>query len=416
MSNGSDGFPRRLHAEISQWQADGIITAEQAVAIRQRYASPAAGSAIGNRTVSVIAIMGVALIGVGIIAFIAANWPRIDTMARLALLIGGVPAIYVAGWALAYRGGYVRIGTAVILLGAIAFGAAIHLIAQIYHVPVNHPNLVPLWFLGVAPLAYIIRSRAILALSIALLLAAAGFRAQQWLPRTTDASLMLLVPLFLLLGAALFAAGRLQSRFAFTRPFARIFDIAGLLVASAAVYLLSYHFIWEEIAAERHGIIGTNFLAAEYWAVAGAAAALSCVAVGVAAWRIPERRRPLAWWEIAAVATMLAVAAGIWPSMWYGGAWLWWGFNLVMLAAVLGMIAAGCRWNRAYLINLAVIIFAITLFTRYFEFGFSLLGQSLAFIVAGAILLAGGFGLEFLRRRLLKRIPGTEPLPTETPQ
>lgn len=419
MSNGSDGFPRRLHAEIGQWQADGIITAEQAAAIRQRYAPAEAGSAIGNRTVSVIAIMGVALIGAGIIAFIAANWPRIDTMARLALLIGGAPAIYVAGWALAYRGGYVRTGTAVILLGAIAFGAAIHLIAQIYHVPVNHPNLVPLWFLGVAPLAYITRSRAILAFSIALLLAAAGFRAQQWLPDTGDA-LMLLLPLFLLLGAALFAAGRLHARFAFTRPFARIFDLAGLLVASAAVYLLSYHILWQGIAAERGGIIAANFLAAEYWAVAGAAAALSGVAVGVAAWRLPARRRPLARWEIAAVAAMVAVAAGTYPGLWYGGAWLWWVFNLVILAAVLGMIAAGCRWNRAYLINLAVIIFAITLFTRYFEFGFSLLEQSLAFIVAGAILLAGGFGLEFLRRRLLKRIPGaetrsTEPLPTETP-
>ena len=50
-----------------------------------------------------------------------------------------------------------------------------------------------------------------------------------------------------------------------------------------------------------------------------------------------------------------------------------------MLAGVLAMIVAGYRWNRAYLINLAVPIFAITLFTRYFEFGLGLLGQSVAF-------------------------------------
>ena len=75
-----------------------------------------------------------------------------------------------------------------------------------------------------------------------------------------------------------------------------------------------------------------------------------------------------------------------------------------MLAGVLAMIAAGYRWNRAYLINLAVPIFAITLFTRYFEFGLGLLGQSVAFIVAGVILLAGGFGMEYLRRRLVRRM------------
>ena len=68
------------------------------------------------------------------------------------------------------------------------------------------------------------------------------------------------------------------------------------------------------------------------------------------------------------------------------------------------MIAAGYRWNRAYLINLAVPIFAITLFTRYFEFGLGLLGQSVLFIVAGVILLAGGFGMEYLRRRLVRRM------------
>ena len=69
-------FTRQLPAEVAHWQADGIITAEQAEAIRNRYASdsPEAGhSAIGNRVVTVIAVMGAVLIGLGIIAFIAAN-------------------------------------------------------------------------------------------------------------------------------------------------------------------------------------------------------------------------------------------------------------------------------------------------------------------------------------------------------
>ena len=232
--DGAD-FARRLPAEVSRWQADGLISEEQAAAILERYpqTTETSGSAIGNRTVSVIAIMGAALIGLGIIAFIAANWSDIPTLAKLAMMVVGTPVIYVAGWLLSYRFGFVRIGTAVILLGAVAFGASIHLVAQTYHVPVNHPNLMPAWFLGVIPLAYIIRSQSVLGLSLIILLVATAFRAQEWAPDVFNDEMVWLAPAYLVLGTLLFAAGRLQSRFDYTRPFARIFDIVGLLVTAA---------------------------------------------------------------------------------------------------------------------------------------------------------------------------------------
>ena len=403
-------FTRQLPAEIARWQADGIITAEQAQAIRNRYPSDspeAGGSAIGNRVVTVIAIMGAALIGLGIIAFIAANWSDIPKLAKLALMVVGTPAIYVIGWFIGYRFGYARIGIAIILLGAIAFGASIHLVAQTYHVPVNHPNLVPLWFLGVIPLAYITRSRAMLGLSIILFLAAAGFRAQEWaLDFEEEVTFMVpfMVPAFLTLGAFLFAAGRMQARFADTRHFARLFDLAGLLVVAAAIYVLSFNSLWEAMAEYRPSFA---VLSVEYWLAVGIAGLAAAVMVGVAGWRTGQRSGQI-WWEAGAVGAMAVIAAVMWLGLAFGGAWLWWVFNLVMLAGVLAMIAAGYRLNRAYLINLAVPIFAITLFTRYFEFGLGLLGQSVAFIVAGVILLAGGFGMEYLRRRLVRRIRESE--------
>ena len=145
-------------------------------------------------------------------------------------------------------------------------------------------------------------------------------------------------------------------------------------------------------------------LSVEYWTVVGIAASLAAAALGFTGWLDRRRRSTLFIWEASALAGMAVVAAAMWVGLLAGAEWLWWVFNLVTLAGVLAMIAAGYRWNRAWLINLAVIIFAITLFTRYFEFGFDLLGQSVAFIVAGVILLAGGFGMEVLRRRLLSRI------------
>ena len=401
MPNGD--FIRRLPAEVARWQADGLISEEQAVAILGRYHSDgaASGGAISNRVATVIAVMGASLIGLGIIAFIAANWSAIPALAKLALMVIGTPAIYIIGWFVGYRFGYARIGAAIILLGAIALGASIHLIAQTYHVPVNHPNLVPLWFLGVIPLAYITRSRALLGLSLILFLAAAGFRSQEWLSPLGDEEIVFTVPAFFTLGAFLFAAGRMQARFVDTRQFARLCDISGLLVVAAAIYVFSFNFFWEEV-----GGYGPSFaeLSTEYWLTVGIAGLAAALMVGVAGWRDAGQRSGQIWWEAGALASMGLTAAAMWLGLAFGGQWLWWVFNLVMLAGVLAMIAAGYRWNRAWLINLAVAVFSITLFTRYFEFGFGLLGQSLAFIVAGVILLAGGFGMEYLRRRLVGRI------------
>ena len=397
-------FQRRLRVEVFQWRDEGLIAPEQADGILTRYDLPplAGRDAIGSRMVSVIAIMGAALIGLGIIAFIAANWSDIPALAKLALMVIGTPVIYVAGWLLSYRFGFVRIGTAVLLLGAIAFGASLHLVAQTYHVPVNHPNLMPAWFLGVIPLAYIIRSQSVLGLSLIILLVATAFRAQKWVPDVLDDEMVWLAPAYLVLGALLFAAGRLQSRFDYTRPFARILSVVGLAVVAAPVYLLGNHTVLQELRrADRLRLDG---LSAEYWTVVGVAAALAAVALGGIRWRDRGRQSTLFIWEASALAALAVVAATMWVGLLAGAEWLWWVFNLVTLAGVLAMIAAGYRWNRAWLINLAVLIFAITLFTRYFEFGFGLLEQSVAFIVAGVILLAGGFGMEALRRRLLRRI------------
>ena len=415
-------FHRRLRAEIAGWQADGIISADQAAAIRQRYAGDAAvaadddvgvddagdtapGSAIGNRVISVIAVMGVSLIGLGIIAFIASNWSEIPHSARLALLIGGTLAIYAIGGALRYRWQYLRTGTAVILLGAIAYGAALHLIAQIYHLPVYHPNLMPAWFAGVIPLAYIVRSRAILTLALALLLASVGFRAQGWAQDAWgyDPGPHLALA-YVTLGALLLTLGRLQSRYAPTRIFARIFDLTGLLTVAAVVYVLGFKAgnVFSDVPA----YFWVNDLLTEYWAMIGVGWAAAIATTGYVVWKERGHHAAPARWEASAIAVIGLVTAAAFLGFAFGVAWLWWAFNLVMLAGIIAMIAAGYHWQRAWLINLAVALFAVALLTRYFEWGiqWGLLNQSLAFIVTGIVLLAGGFALEFLRRRMVRRV------------
>ena len=394
-------FVRKLRTEIRGWEEDGIISAEQSTAILGLYDVTPESSAkiVPSRVVSVIAVMGAALVGLGIIAAVAANWSAIPLGTKLVMMAVGVPAFYFAGWLLIQRWGFFRIGTAIILLGAISFGASIHLIAQIYHVPVDSPNLMAAWFLGVIPVAYITRSKALATLAVALFFAAAGFRSQVWLRAVGDELFFLLIPILLALAAALFAVGRVQSRFAFTRPIAGVFTAIAMIAASGSVYVLGFQDLWSNM--EPWSVESVRL---EYWIVlAGALMTVGASSV-VVRWRSGGGRMSLIWWELLAPLAMIVVATGTLAGLIWGLMWMWAVMNALLLIGVIVSVYAGYRWNRSDLVNLAIAVFGITLITRYFEFGFSLLQQSVAFIVAGVIMLALGLGLEWFRRRMLVRM------------
>ena len=400
-------FRRRLNDEVQTWVRDGLITVEQAGSILDRYQGDepdVTANPLSNRVVTVVAVMGAVLIGLGIIAFIAANWSEISPWGRLALMAVGTPTIYAVGWLVAYRFAFPRIGTALILLGAIAYGASIHLIAQTYHVPVNHPNLVALWFLGVAPIAYIVRSRPVAALMLILFIAAAGFRSQEWFPGFDEEVLFLMPPMFLVLAAALFAVGRLQSRFGYTSGFSVVFVVVAGALAGVAVYVLSYSAFWEEVARDHQDGVAFVWPEVEYWVVMAASGLIAIASILVGARRFTAADRGAIRWEFGTIIAVGVVVAIALAAMLAGDPWVWVVFNLVILAAVVGLVAAGYRLLRADLINVAIAVFAVMLFTRYFEFGFGLLQQSVAFIVTGVLLLGVGFGLEILRRRMVQRM------------
>ena len=394
-------FVRKLRTEIRGWEEDGIISAEQSTAILGLYDVTPESSAkiVPSRVVSVIAVMGAALVGLGIIAAVAANWSAIPLGTKLVMMAVGVPALYFAGWLLIQRWGFIRIGTAIILLGAISFGASIHLIAQIYHVPVDSPNLMAAWFLGVIPVAYITRSKAVATLAVVLFFAAAAFRSQAWLRTVGDDLFFPLIPVLLALAAALFAVGRAQSRFAFTRPIAGVFTAIAMIAASGSVYVLGFQDVWSSM--EPWSVESVRL---EYWIVlAGALMTVGASSV-VARWRSGGARMSLIWWELLAPLAMIVVATGTLAGLIWGLMWMWAVMHALLLIGVIVSVYAGYRWNRSDLVNLAIAVFGITLITRYFEFGFSLLQQSVAFIVAGVIMLALGLGLEWFRRRMLVRM------------
>ncbi len=396
-----------VRREIEVWRAEGVISSALAETLANRYPTTEVHRrAFGlNRFSSIIAIFGTVLVGLGVIGLVAINWDGLSGFAKMGLLIGFTTASYFAGWLLAYRFEFPRTGIAIILLGSILFGASIHLIAQSFNVDVNHPNLVVAWFVGVIPLAYATRSNAVLVLSVILLLSGLGFRSQEWMTTGFDDGWFLLWWLiaYMLVAAALFSVGRLHARLVEYRHFARVYEIWGFVIAGSATYILGSLFLWSEL---EFADLPTPTV--EFWATIALAVAVSVVVTYFGyRWDVKEATASGRWkWEVSGVLAIFGIALLTLVGLFASVSWFWLPFNAVIIAAVVAMVNAGIRFNRNYLVNIAFVLFSITVISRYFEIGFELglLDQAIAYIVAGVLLIAMGLGLERIRRRIIASI------------
>ena len=392
-----------LPAEIESWQGQGLITPQQGQAIIGSYPIQASPRGSYGRLVTILAILGAVLLGLGVILFFASNWDGIPRTVKLALLLIGVPTTYIIGYWLRYGRGYPRVGVAAIFLAAIFYGAGVHLVAQSYHVPVNDPRLFLFWFLGVLPLAYLTRSQAILVLSILLFLVSVGFWLPLWLDGM-DAVPFLVFPLYLVLGLMLFSLGRFQALFDLTRSYAKAYEILGLLTTFGALYLLSFRFWFEGF--RRYYLSSAEPVSWEFWLVLFGAAALAVLLLGGAIGQQIGIRRPLLTLPYELGFSLLLLVAGFMLIFLPGESDLIYPliFNALLLLGIVGLVFGGYYRSQESWINLALIFFGVDVFARYFEFSFDLFDRSLVFIGAGSILLAGGFLLERGRRKVMERL------------
>jgi uncharacterized membrane protein len=403
-------FLERLPDEFNYWQGRGIIAPEQGRAIIGSYEMPDTARATHGRLVTILAILGSVLVGLGVILFFASNWQEISREVKLALMLVAVPTAYGIGYWLRYLQRYQRVGTAALFLAGIIYGAAIHLVAQAYNIPVNHPNLFLFWFLGVIPLAYITRSESITVLGIGLFLGAVGFRIPVWLDNT-DLMPVRVFPLYLVLGLMIWALGKVQSRFDLTRVYSRAYEVLGILTTFAALYLLTFRFWWEELLGRSTRIEGIMGVTNEFWLTLYIAAALAVAAfIFALAARLGQRLSlsTLPYESIAAL--LLLVPAYLVVFLPFMGGDLLYPllFNFLFLVGIVGLIFLGYFRGQELFINMALIFFSVDVVTRYFEYSFELLDRSIVFIVAGIILLLGGFLLELGRRQVVDRLRAQE--------
>lgn len=401
-------FVARLAAETQRWEREGLVTSEQARAIMSSYGPTGAAMAsqgAQSRLISILAIFGAVLMGVGVILFFAANWEEIPRALRLAMIMVGIPSTYALAYWLRYVKRYERVGTAVVLLGAINYGAGIHLVAQIYNFPVNDPTLFTYFFLGVIPLAYLTRSQSVMALALGIFLAMVGFWVHDHVrdAGNGESQAIFSFALYAMLGLGLYGLGRLQGAFKSTRSYSKAFEVIGVTTVLASIYLLSFRFLYEPFSSgekiDPDAPIGL-------WIAFYLSAAVGILTLAAAVVRF--RLRSWVWttlpYETAAGALVVAAVVPVvlvthnsdltFPIV----------FNALLFLGVIGLAFAGYIRGRQELINVALGFFALDVVSRYFELSWDLLDRSLVFVVAGAILLAGGFLLERGRRKVFDRM------------
>jgi uncharacterized membrane protein len=145
-----------IQSDLSELVEANIISSETATRIEGFYASK---STSGSRLMSVFAILGALLIGLGIILILAHNWDDLSRSTKtifafLHLLIGQALmafALFRKNDSTAWRE-----GSGVFLF--LAIGSSMSLVSQIYNIPGNLSSLLITWGILAIPIIYLLRS------------------------------------------------------------------------------------------------------------------------------------------------------------------------------------------------------------------------------------------------------------------
>ena len=158
---------RELSGEAALWIDKGIITPDQAEQILGIYGTrlPSAD----RRTPGYHILMAIAALfaGMALIVFISANWEQIPRAVRMGTLVAATAAANGIGL-FYFRKDRIHLSRLWFFSGAIIYGAAIFLIAQIYHLGEHYPDGVLYWAVGVLPLGFLTDSILLMLLSGAL--------------------------------------------------------------------------------------------------------------------------------------------------------------------------------------------------------------------------------------------------------
>lgn len=391
---------RAVRTLISEWRGADLITSEQADALtayhREHHLDEERSRGFG-RTIALVSSLGALLVGAGILLVVGSNWQSFTPLAKTAMAMVAVVAFEAIGYAIRFGTGYHRTGEAILFVGAAAYGGAIFLVAQTYNRPVDDPNLFLFWLLAILPLAYVVRSRLIMALAIVVTYGVIGYRLADW-TEGTSSEVLAVATTYLVVGAATVSIGGVHRDVRPLRYLAPPWEWFGTASIVAVLFVSSFRGIYDW--SDRGWIED----------VSGSLQALLVVAAfltgaGIVARTAIRKRfdREVALTAsitgLAMIASAVLIAAPFSDSVISFAV-----MNLILLAMVTTLVVGGVATGRQSLVNIALVVFAVAVVARYIEIGAGMLGTGAAMIVGGALLIGLGVGLERFRRSLVTRM------------
>ncbi len=439
-----NNFLKRLRDELPLWVERDLIKAEQQKAILNYVAEKVS---VARYPISAFSMLGVLLLATGVITFFAANWEAMAKLTKLAILFGAMWGAYGSAYYFTHLKNSPKLGQALLLLGALLFGANIMLIAQIYHIDEHYPNGVLMWALGGLLVAYLLNSQSAMLAAIALATLWSGMEIFDFAhklhwpfllfwgvailvshKRGWQAALHLALLSFLLwsffthlelvshldtrlpgatpflmqiyflfylgmmvLGMALVTYGKLQA-------FGKLVQRYAAMAALLCFYVLTFPDLHDGASAKRPALA--------FWIITTVVALLAVIAFAL--WhrqRVAQQAAPayLQWGRALLLALLVLLLANLFiPEQLAGPLAIF--FNVFFFAGLVWLIYAGMAQQDRFLVNAAFVFFAVGIVTRYFDTFWTLLNRSFFFMVGGILLLGGGYLLEKQRRKLTEQI------------
>jgi len=148
-----------LYEQLPDWVERGIVSAESAEKVRQRYGEAERGGR--HWAVLVFGILGGALIGAGIILLLAHNWEDLTRPVRAVLSFAPlVLAQALAGYVIWKRRESAAWCEGAGTFWTLAIGATISLVAQTYNLSGDFGAFMLTWILAALPIVYLLNSSA----------------------------------------------------------------------------------------------------------------------------------------------------------------------------------------------------------------------------------------------------------------
>jgi uncharacterized membrane protein len=396
-------------ADVQKLREAGLITSEQQQRIIEHFQLREDS---GNKFLAIVSSIGAVLVAAGIALLISAHWQEIPRGVKIAGGLTLMLGAHAGGWWLREaQKKYHKTGEALHFIGSCLFLANIALLGQIYNIVSRPPNAFLLWWIGIAALPWLLRSRAQLVLWMLAFGIWFGLEVNErgsWMYCGDDERQLLL---YALLGLFYLGVGWLLRPGAFAE-FASVTEKLGLIVFLIFFYPLTWKsFLGSWDNSEIHQWI---FPALGLVALLPLTTGIKYLRALTAQWR---------WTWFAALLGMMAIMAAVWFGCWrlegigglhryyWGTSWSYLISAIALFVFCLLQIQIGLQKRSPFLVNLGIVFVALDIIAAYCDLLGSMARTGAMFVISGVFLILFGVYLEKKRRKLMKQIKASLPQP-----